>query len=92
MSLDLHTDDLSNDLGKTLREMLKENFEQIQLEMNQLEGAGDGDDTDPGISNEEINQKLNDIDARISRIIMGTDQLSIRLVLMQILKDEGVIK
>lgn len=90
MSLDLHTDDLSNDLGKTLREMLKENFEQIQLEMNQLEGAGDG--TDPGISNEEINQKLNDIDARISRIIMGTDQPSIRLVLMQILKDEGVIK
>lgn len=92
MSVDLHTDDLSNDLGTVQRDQLIENFKSIELKLNELDGVEDVPETDTGISNEEINQKLIEMSARINRINLGTDHPSIELVLTQILKDKGVIE
>lgn len=91
MSVDLHTDDLSNDLGTVQRDQLIENFKVIELKLNELDGVEDVPETDTGISNEEINKKLSEMSARINRIIQGTDSPSIELVVMQILKNKGVI-
>lgn len=96
--VELITDNLSSLLDRAARQDIVSNFKKIESAINGL-SVDDSDDT---VSKDDLNKQVSLIkelvanaqDAlttRINRIVLGTDQETIKLVVRQILKDEGVI-
>ena len=85
----LITDVLANGLDKSYRENLISNFKIIESTLNQLVSDEDKKDSESEKNQSELFDKLS---ARINRIVLGTDEDAIRLVVTEILKEQGVIK
>lgn len=99
VSIKLVTDDLQ--LGqRSFRTDLVSNFKIIETELNKFESFYSGlpDYIKDGSSNDlegditkQISDTVKELNARINRIVLGTDNEMIELVVTQILKDKGVI-
>lgn len=72
--------------GVDVREVIARLFERMFKQVTDLIP----DDTKANNDNNQ-SAKFDELNERINRIILGTDQQSIKLVVTQILKDEGVI-
>lgn len=95
---DIVTDELSTGIGQMQRNDLVNNFKIIKEILG-------GNDSSKYLTSEDlakVNQAIdgikkyvtdseNKMNSRINRIVLGTDQETIKLVVRQILKDEGVI-
>lgn len=99
MSIKLVTDNLQ--LGqRSFRTDLVSNLKIIEIELNKFESfysklpdyIKDGSSNDlKGDITKQISDTVEELNARINRIVLGTDNESIELVVTQILKDKGVI-
>lgn len=93
MAIQLVTDQLSNVLDDTLRSQLVGNFKVIEKELNDLSIAvsNDNDNQQSALTKQltDMQQQMND---KINRITMGTDEDTICLVVTAILQEQGVIK
>lgn len=99
MAVSLVTDEFPIVLDRNFRLALINNFKIIEAELNQF------DDFYAGLPNEikngsgdleknittEMNSIVKDLNSRINRIVLGTDNEMIEQVVTQILKDKGVI-
>ena len=96
--VELVTDNLSSLLDRAARQDIVNNFKKIELAINNLSA----DNGTQYISKDELNKQISIINKmiadnqdtlgnRIKRIVLGTDQETLKLVVRQILKDEGVI-
>lgn len=104
MTVKLITDDLSTD-NRTFRLQIIDNFKQLETAANDVDDRltyidtllanivtkKDMTDSETTTAN-GVKSQLNALSARINRIVMGTDDESIRLVLNDLLQEEGVIK
>jgi ribosome-associated translation inhibitor RaiA len=79
--------------GVDMRIAIKRGFEIISGLVTDGDLASK-DDIDAAINKltKSIDSRLDKMDARINRIVLGTDDETIRTVVNQILKDEGIIK
>lgn len=79
--------------GVDMRIAIKRGFEIISGLVTDGELASK-DDIDAAVNKltKSIDSRLDKMDARINRIVLGTDDEAIRIVVNQILKDEGIIK
>lgn len=75
--------------GSGYREHLNNNWETIEDELNQLVGLISQNNT---VTTEELQDQIDGLSQRINRIILGTDEDAIRLVVTAILQEQGVIK
>lgn len=79
--------------GSGYREHLNNNWETIEDELNQLDGIINQKST---VTTEELQDQITglsqSLSQRINRIILGTDEDAIRLVVTAILQEQGVIK
>ncbi|WP_434437979.1 hypothetical protein [Limosilactobacillus fermentum] len=75
--------------GSGYREHLNNNWETIEDELNRLEGLISQNST---VTTEELQDQITGLSQRINRIILGTDEDAIRLVVTAILQEQGVIK
>ena len=76
-------------LGSGYREHLNNNWETIEDELNRLDGIINQKST---VTTEELQDQITGLSQRINRIILGTDEDTIRLVVTAILQEHGVIK
>lgn len=79
--------------GVDMRIAIKRGFEIISGLVTDGELASK-DDIDAAVNKltKSIDSRIDKMDARINRIVLGTDDETIRTVVNQILKDEGIIK
>ncbi|MCL3857941.1 hypothetical protein [Pediococcus pentosaceus] len=79
--------------GVDMRIAIKRGFEIISGLVTNGDLASK-DDIDAAVNKltKSIDSRLDKMDARINRIVLGTDDEAIRTVVNQILKDEGIIK
>lgn len=79
--------------GVDMRIAIKRGFEIISGLVTDGDLASK-DDIDAAINKltKSIDSRLDKMDARTKRIVLGTDDEAIRAVVNQILKDEGIIK
>lgn len=91
----LHTNDISDNSARELREQLIENFKIIQRYLDNL------DNLDAEIA-KQINQQIADTQRsldqaiadwseRVKHIVLGTDPETIELVVTKILEEKGLI-
>lgn len=92
----LVTDDLElNDRDERLQ--LVSNFKIIQDCLNGIVGAfnllenDDKNSENKMVTQEYLTDKLDEVTNRINRIVVGSDEESTKLIVKQILKEEGVI-
>ncbi|MGY5273906.1 hypothetical protein ACW9VW_03375 [Lactiplantibacillus plantarum] len=75
---------------------LASNFEIIQQYLNRFDELSDKVNSDQSQQSTDLDKKLTDmqqqINDKINRITLGTDEDTIRLVVTAILKEQGVIK
>lgn len=93
-TIELVTTELHQD-NKPFRDDLISNFQIIQTELNNLEIDLSKFIANEGTSNQsatEFKSQLTGLTSRINRIVLGTDDEAIRLVVTNILKEQGVIK
>lgn len=103
--LKLHTTDFSTERNDTFRAFLVENFEDIEKACHNVNTTLDeidewikanGDETNKFVSStalaESIAELKNTLISRIDRISRGTDYDTTYAVVLDILKDKGVIK
>lgn len=78
--------------GSGYREHLNNNWKTIEDELNQLEKLIKlNDDQKSTVTTEEIQDQITGLSQRINRIVLGTDQEAIELVVAQILQEKGLI-
>lgn len=82
---------IGSGLDGDYRKDLNGNFKIIKDELFDLKQQIDEVDTSDFITVSTLDKKLDGLTARINRIVLGTDSESIRIVVEQILKEEGVI-
>lgn len=101
MAIKLHTNDFGVLLDRDFRQKFIDNFITIEQELNKFEGFYKAlpDDIKQGSLNDlegditkQISDTVKELNARINRIVLGTDNEMIELVVTQILKEKGVIK
>lgn len=79
--------------GVDMRIAIKRGFEIISGLVTDGELASKADiDAAVNKLTKSIDSRIDKMDARINRIVLGTDDETIRTVVNQILKDEGIIK
>lgn len=83
---------IGSGLNGNYRDDLNDNFKIIKDELFDLKQQIDEVDTSDFITVSTLDKKLDGLTARINRIVLGTDNETIRTVVNQILKDEGIIK
>ena len=75
---------------------LASNFEILQQYLNKFDELADEVNSDQSRRSADLNKKLTDmqqqINDKINRITLGTDEDTIRLVVTAILREQGVIK
>lgn len=78
--------------GSEYRKHLNNNWETIEDELNQLEKFIKlNDDQKSTVATEELQDQIIGLKQRINRIVLGTDQEAIELVVAQILQEKGLI-
>ncbi|MFO1546833.1 hypothetical protein ABC418_17325 [Lactiplantibacillus plantarum] len=100
MAIQLVTDQLSDELDDKHREQVVGNFKIIEKAVNDIEklisDAQQTDETDKKNQQVANNQALNDMQKqmndKIKRITLGTDEDTIRLVVTAIIQEQGLIK
>ncbi|RRG01273.1 MAG: hypothetical protein DUD34_12745 [Lactobacillus sp.] len=96
MTAQLATNELSAVNDESFRKVLISNFEILQQYLNKFDELADEVNSDQSRRSADLNKKLTDmqqqINDRINRITMGTDEDTIRLVVTAILQEQGVIK
>ncbi|RRG00888.1 MAG: hypothetical protein DUD34_13885 [Lactobacillus sp.] len=82
--------------NRNLRNTLISNFEILQQYLNRFDELADEVNSDQSRRSADLNKKLTDmqqqINDKINRITLGTDEDTIRLVVTAILQEQGVIK
>ncbi|QGX68174.1 hypothetical protein GPK32_04160 [Lactiplantibacillus plantarum] len=96
MTAQLATNEFSAVNDESFRKVLISNFEILQQYLNKFDELADEVNSDQSRRSADLNKKLTDmqqqINDRINRITMGTDEDTIRLVVTAILQEQGVIK
>ncbi|WP_076634613.1 hypothetical protein [Lactiplantibacillus plantarum] len=82
----LVTNDLSNDFD-TAKGQIIDNFVKIQQGVTEIENDSGSDDLDGKLA--DVQKEMND---KIKRITLGTDEDTIRTVVTAILQEQEVIK
>ena len=86
----LATDELTTlPLDHNWYQKVASNFELIQQYLNKVDSYQSSQSTDLSQKLADMQQQIND---RINRITLGTDEDTIRLVVTAILQEQGVIK
>lgn len=93
----LATDELATiPLDHNWYQKLASNFEIIQQYLNKLDELADEVNSDQSQQSADLDKKFTDMQQqmndKINRITMGTDEDTIRLVVTAILQEQGVIK
>ncbi|WP_370923790.1 hypothetical protein AB9X87_02800 [Lactiplantibacillus plantarum] len=92
MAIQLVTDQLSTELDDTFRTQLVGNFKAIEQALNGLSTAVDENNTNQqSMLTKQFTDMQQQMNGKINRITMGTDEDTIRLVVTAILKEQGVI-
>lgn len=93
--VELITDNLSSLLDRAARQDIVSNFKKIESAINGLsvDDTVSKDDLNKqvGIIKELVANAQDALTTRINRIVLGTDQETIELVVRKILKEKGVI-
>ncbi|MCG0628291.1 hypothetical protein IMAU80174_02940 [Lactiplantibacillus plantarum] len=93
MAIQLVTDQLSTELDDTFRTQLVGDFKVIEKTLNDLSIAVGKDNTNQqSILTKQLTDMQQQINDKINRITLGTDEDTIRLVVTAILREQGVIK
>lgn len=93
MAIQLVTDQLSTELDDTFRTQLVGNFKAIEQALNGLSVAvGDNNTSQQSTLTNQLTEMQQQMNGKINRITMGTDEDTIRLVVTAILREQGVIK
>ncbi|WP_455390136.1 hypothetical protein [Lactiplantibacillus pentosus] len=93
MAIQLATDQLSTELDDTFRTQLVGDFKVIEKTLNDLSIAVGKDNTNQqSILTKQLTDMQQQINDKINRITLGTDEDTIRLVVTAILREQGVIK
>lgn len=85
VAVKLHVNDLSNALDRDFRRMLIENFAEIKRVLATI-------DTDSDDGSPDLVTKMDALNNKVNRIVLGTDHEALELVVTEILKKKGVIK
>ncbi|WP_087842760.1 Elf4 domain-containing protein [Lactiplantibacillus plantarum] len=93
----LATDELATlPLDHNWYQTLASNFEILQQYLNKFDELADEVNSNQSLQSADLNKKLTDMQQqmnnKINRITLGTDEDTIRLVVTAILKEQGVIK
>ncbi|BDZ31224.1 hypothetical protein [Lactiplantibacillus pingfangensis] len=96
---DIVTDGFSTVLDENFRNQLVGNFKIIKALLGGIDGLADKVDTDTDAKVKDLqveleanlDKQLKQLGARINRIVVGTDDESIRIVVTEILQEKGVI-
>ncbi|QBK73442.1 hypothetical protein [Lactiplantibacillus plantarum] len=96
MTAQLATNELSAVNDEPFRKVLISNFEIIQQYLNKFDELADEVNSDQSQQSADLDKKFTDMQQqmndKINRITMGTDEDTIRLVVTAILQEQGVIK
>lgn len=93
MAIQLVTDQLSTELDDTFRNQLVGNFKAIEKALNDLSIAiGDNNTNQQSMLTKQLTDMQQQMNGKINRITMGTDEDTIRSVVTAILQEQGVIK
>ena len=96
MTAQLATNELSAVNDESFRKVLISNFGIIQQYLNSFDELAGKVNSDQSSQSTDLNKKLTDmqqqINDKINRITLGTDEDTIRLVVTAILREQGVIK
>lgn len=93
MAIQLVTDQLSTELDDTFRTQLVGDFKVIEKALNDLSIAVGKDNTNQqSILTKQLTHMQQQMNDKINRITLGTDEDTIRLVVTAILQEQGVIK
>ncbi|MGJ3734865.1 hypothetical protein ACLOB0_03560 [Lactiplantibacillus plantarum] len=93
MAIQLVTDQLSTELDDTFRTQLVGNFKAIEQALNDLSIAtGDNNTNQQSMLTKQLTDMQQQMNGKINRITLGTDEDTIRLVVTAILQEQGVIK
>ncbi|WP_436666795.1 hypothetical protein [Latilactobacillus sakei] len=84
----LITDDFSPALDRTFRLQLINNFKEIKTFIDNYK---EDDSTKDVLTSEDLNRLSADLDEKINRLILGTDETTVRIVVEKILQEKGVI-
>lgn len=96
MTAQLATNELSAVNDESFRKVLISDFEMLQQYLNRFDALADEVNSDQSQQSTDLDKKLTDmqqqINDKINRITLGTDEDTIRLVVTAILQEQGVIK
>ncbi|MBY8573246.1 hypothetical protein [Lactiplantibacillus plantarum] len=96
MTAQLATNELSAVNDEPFRKVLISNFEILQQYLNSFNELADEINSDQSQQSADLDKKFTDMQQqmndKINRITMGTDEDTIRLVVTAILQEQGVIK
>ena len=96
MTAQLATNELSAVNDESFRKVLISNFEILQQYLNRFDELAGKINSDQSQQSTDLNKKITDmqqqINDKINRITLGTDEDTIRLVVTAILREQGVIK
>ena len=96
MTAQLATNELSAANDESFRKVLISNFEILQQYLNSFDELVGKVNSDQSSQSADLSQKLADMQQqmnnKINRITLGTDEDTIRLVVTAILQEQGVIK
>ncbi|WP_367294422.1 hypothetical protein [Latilactobacillus sakei] len=84
----LITDDFSPALDRTFRLQLIENFKEIKIFIDNYK---EDDSLKDVLTSEDLNRLRTDLDEKINRLILGTDEATVRIVVEKILQEKGII-
>lgn len=77
--------------GSEYRDHLNNNWKTIEDELNRLGKLAEADGDQVTITPQELQNQISSLRQRINRIVLGTDQEAIQLVVTTILQEKGLI-
>ena len=96
MTAQLATNELSAVNDESFRKVLISDFEMLQQYLNRFDALADEVNSDQSQQSTDLSKNIADmqqqINDKINRITLGTDEDTIRLVVTAILQEQGVIK
>lgn len=78
--------------GSEYRDHLNNNWKTIEDELNRLGNLAEADSEQTAtVTPQELQNQISSLQQRINRIVLGTDQEAIQLVVTTILQEKGLI-
>lgn len=78
--------------GSEYRDHLNNNWKTIEDELNRLGNLAEADSEQAAtVTPQELQNQISSLQQRINRIVLGTDQEAIQLVVTTILQEKGMI-